>query len=96
MSQIKADLICEIIRISQRNLLGKKNSEQKSDLDEEKAIVEWIRNNAAEYRKYFMDQLDSFSSTELGDLLRTLSESGKDLDQVIHEVPAFSKKKYCH
>lgn len=96
MSQIKADLICEIIRISQRNLLGRKTSEQKSDLDEEKAIVEWIRNNAAEYRKYFMAQLDGFSSTELGDLLRTLSESGKDLDQVIQEVPAFSKKKYCH
>lgn len=95
MSQIKADLICEIIRLSQRNLLGRKASAQSSGLDEEQAVVEWIKNNAAEYRKYFMTQLESFSSTELGDLFKTLAESGKDLDQVMQEVSAFSKKKYC-
>lgn len=95
MSQIKADLICEIIRLSQRNLLGRKALAQGSGLDEEKAVVDWIRNNAAEYRKYFMAQLEGFSSTELGDLFKMLSESGKDLDQVMQEVPAFSKKKYC-
>ena len=93
MSQIKADLICEIIRLSQRNLLGRKTTG--SGLDEETAVVDWIRNNAAEYRKYFMSQLESFSSTELGDLFKTLSESGNDLDQVMQEVPAFAKKKYC-
>ena len=95
MNQIKADLICEIIRLSQRNLLGKKAT-SKSDLDiEEKAVVEWIKNNAATYRKYFMEQLEGFSSTELGELLRELASSGKDLDQVMEEIPAFLKKKYC-
>ncbi|NIQ01743.1 MAG: hypothetical protein GWM98_16255, partial [Nitrospinaceae bacterium] len=50
MSQIKDDLICEIIRISQTNLLGKKTAESREDPGEGN-VLEWIKNNAASYRR---------------------------------------------
>ena len=82
MSQIKDDLICEIIRVSQTNLLGKKQSEAKDNKGEE-SVVNWIKNNAKSYRESFMVQLDSFSATELGEILNKLTQSGKDLNQVL-------------
>ena len=49
MSQVKEDLICEIIRLSQTNLLDKKCANQNRETQEQIA-VEWIRKNAADYR----------------------------------------------
>ena len=74
MSQIKDDLICEIIRVSQTNLLGKKQSQSEGHNGEE-GILDWIKCNAANYRKSFMIHLDSFSATELGEILSKLTKS---------------------
>ncbi len=80
MSRLKDDLICEIIRVSQTNLLGKKQSEENGG---ESGVVEWIRKNAADYRRIFMDRLDSFSTSELGEILSQLNQTGKDLNQLL-------------
>ncbi|MFQ5451520.1 MAG: hypothetical protein ACE5E9_12905 [Nitrospinaceae bacterium] len=93
MSQIKNDLISEIIRVSQTNLLGKKRSEEKDN--EEKSVLEWIRNNAANYRESFMNRLDTFSATELGEILNKLTRSGKDLSQIL-EGPSGSARNSSH
>jgi len=83
MSRIKDDLICEIIRVSQTNLLGRKQSEEGAD--GEVGVVNWINNNAANYRKSFMVSLDAFSARELGDILSKLTGTGKDLNQVLED-----------
>ncbi len=80
MSRIKDDLICEIIRVSQTNLLGRKQSEENGG---ESSVVEWIRKNAANYRRVFMDRLAEFSTSELGDILNQLTRTGKDLNQIL-------------
>ena len=82
MSRIKDDLICEIIRVSQTNLLGRKQSQTESSGAED-GVVEWIKKNAANYRESFMVSLDAFSARELGDILSKLTGSGKDLNQVL-------------
>ncbi len=82
MSQIKDDLICEIIRVSQTNLLGRKQSEVPEE-NKEKSIVDWIRNNAANYRESFMIRLDEFTATELGEILNKLTQTGTDLSQIL-------------
>ena len=85
MNQVKEDLICEIIRLSQTNLLDKfcanKNGETK-----EQIVVEWIRKNAAEYRSDFQSRLDVFPASKLGEILKTLSSSGKDLSDILGSV----------
>jgi len=82
MSRIKDDLICEIIRVSQTNLLGRKQSQAKVSGGED-GVVDWIKNNAANYRESFMVSLDAFSARELGDILSKLAGSGKDLNQIL-------------
>jgi len=82
MSQIKDDLICEIIRVSQTNLLGRKQSEAAEE-NKEKSVVEWIKRNAANYREGFMVRLGGFSATELGEILNNLTQTGKDLSQIL-------------
>lgn len=82
MSQIKDDLICEIIRVSQTNLLGKKRSEAEDNKGEE-SVLDWIKCNAANYRESLMAHLNAFSATELGEILSKLIRSGKDLNQVM-------------
>jgi len=82
MSQIKDDLICEIIRVSQTNLLGRKQSEE-GEADGEIGVLNWIKNNAADYRKSFMASLGEFSARELSDILGKLTGTGKDLNQVL-------------
>lgn len=82
MSRIKDDLICEIIRVSQTNLLGRKQSQTEGSGGED-GVVDWIKKNAANYRKSFMVSLDAFSARELGDILSKLTETGKDLNQVL-------------
>jgi hypothetical protein len=82
MSQIKDDLICEIIRVSQTNLLGRKQHGA-GDHEEEESILDWIKCNAANYRKSFMIHLDAFSATELGEILSKMTRSGEDLSQIL-------------
>ncbi len=82
MSLIKADLICEIIRLSQTNLLDKKCADKNFEAQEQIA-VDWIRQNAADYRMDFQSQLDVFPASKLGEILKTLSNSGKDLSDIL-------------
>ncbi len=82
MSQIKDDLICEIIRVSQTNLLGRKQRGA-GDHKGEESILAWIKCNAANYRKSFMVDLKAFSATELGEILSKLTKSGTDLSQIL-------------
>ena len=84
MSQIKADLICEIIRLSQNNLLDKKCANMSCETQEQVA-VDWIRKNAADYRVDFQTRLNTYSASRLGEILRDLTESGKDLNDILKE-----------
>ncbi|MBT3366770.1 MAG: hypothetical protein HN472_01390 [Nitrospina sp.] len=84
MSQIKADLICEIIRLSQTNLLDKKCANMSCETQEQVA-VDWIRKNAADYRVDFQTRLNTYSASRLGEILRDLTESGKDLNDILKE-----------
>ena len=81
MNQIKEDLICEIIRLSQTNLLDKKCADKNCE-EQEQIAVDWIRQNAADYRTDFQSRLDVFSASKLGEILKTLSNSGKDLSDI--------------
>ena len=87
MSRIKDDLVCEIIRVSQTNLLAKKKAECNEDGDD--IIIEWIRRNAASYREDYKECLDSYSSVELGDMLNMLTHSKKDLGEVLKKYPQY-------
>ena len=82
MSKIKDDLVCEVIRVSQTNLLGKKKADcnEKSGND---VVVDWIRRNAANYREDLKERLSSYSSEELGDMLSELTRSKKDLSEIL-------------
>jgi len=84
MNQVKSDLICEIIRNSQSNLLEKKklNYDINSD-DYEKNVTEWVRNNARYYREHFASVLDSFSCGKLGEILKEISGTQKDLEEIL-------------
>jgi hypothetical protein len=82
MSQIKEDLICEIIRLSQTNLLDKKCAKMSCETQEQVA-VDWIRKNAADYRVDFHTRLDTLSASKLGEILKDLSETGKDLNDIL-------------
>ena len=82
MSQVKEDLICEIIRLSQTNLLDKKCANQNGET-QEKIAVDWIRKNAEGYRSDFQSRLDVFPASKLGEILKTLSSSGKDLSDIL-------------
>jgi hypothetical protein len=84
MSQIKEDLICEIIRLSQTNLLDKKCANMSCETQEQVA-VDWIRKNAADYRVDFQTRLNTYSASKLGEILRSLTESGKDLNEILKE-----------
>ncbi|MBT3921074.1 MAG: hypothetical protein HOF21_00705 [Nitrospina sp.] len=84
MSQIKEDLICEIIRLSQTNLLDRKCANMSCETQEQVA-VDWIRKNAADYRVDFQTRLSTYSASRLGEILRDLTESGKDLNEILKE-----------
>ena len=84
MSRIKEDLICEIIRLSQTNLLDKKCANMSCETQEQVA-VDWIRKNAADYRVDFQTRLNTYSASRLGEILRDLTESGKDLNDILKE-----------
>ena len=86
MSRIKDDLVCEIIRVSQTNLLAKKKAECSEESGDD-IIMEWIRRNAASYREDYKECLDSYSAVELGDMLSMLTQSKKDLDEILKKYP---------
>ena len=85
MSQIKADLICEIIRLSQTNLLDKKCANMSCDTQEQVA-VDWVRKNAADYRVNFQSRLEVYSATRLGEILKDLTGTGKDLNGILEGI----------
>ena len=91
MSRIKDDLVCEIIRASQTNLLKKKKAEciEKSEDD---IVLSWIRSNAADYRENFKECLSSYSSAELGEMLSELTQSKKDLSEILENYPQKKSK----
>ena len=82
MSRIKDDLVCEIIRVSQTNLLDKIKAKC-NDESGDAAIIDWIRRNAASYREDFKECLGSYSPAELGDMLSELTQSKKDLSEIL-------------
>ena len=85
MSRIKADLICEIIRLSQTNLLDKKCANMSFDTQEQVA-VDWVRKNAADYRLDFQSRLEIYSATRLGEILKDLTDTGKDLNEILEGI----------
>ena len=85
MSLIKADLICEIIRLSQTNLLDKKCANMSFDTQEQVA-VDWVRKNAADYRVDFQSRLEVYSATRLGEILKDLTGTGKDLNGILEGI----------
>ena len=85
MSIIKADLICEIIRLSQTNLLDKKCANMSCDTQEQVA-VDWVRKNAADYRVDFQSRLEVYSATRLGEILKDLTGTGKDLNGILEGI----------
>ena len=85
MSLIKADLICEIIRLSQTNLLDKKCANMSCDTQEQVA-VDWVRKNAADYRVDFQSRLEVYSATRLGEILKDLTGTGKDLNEILEDI----------
>ena len=85
MSLIKADLICEIIRLSQTNLLDKKCANMSYDTQEQVA-VDWVRKNAADYRVDFQSRLEVYSATRLGEILKDLTGTGKDLNGILEGI----------
>jgi hypothetical protein len=85
MSRIKADLICEIIRLSQTNLLDKKCANMSCDTQEQVA-VDWVRKNAADYRVDFQSRLEVYSATRLGEIFKNLTDTGKDLNEILEGI----------
>ena len=49
----------------------------------EQVAVDWVRQNAADYRTDFQLRLDVFSASKLGEILEILSNSGKDLSDIL-------------
>ena len=90
MSPVKEDLISEIIRVSQRNYLGKNEDWGPTNSEaHELGALEWVKNNAATYRKHFNDRLGDFSAKELGLFLKELQGSQKDLNDILKDRESF-------
>ena len=85
MTRIKEDLICEIIRLSQTNLLDKKCANMSCD-SQDQVAVDWIRKNAADYRVDFQSKLEVYSATRLGEILKDLTDTGKDLNEILEGI----------
>lgn len=92
MTQIKSDLICEIIRKSQTQFLKKKGWTADRSEACEQSVLEWVKNNACGYRNHYKQQLEAYSTGELSEILKSLNESEKDLNDILNKVPAFIEK----
>jgi hypothetical protein len=49
--------------------------------------LSWIRSNAADYRENFKERLGSYSTAELGEMLSELTQSKKDLSEILENYP---------
>ena len=95
MTPLKTDLICEIIRKSQCNLLERKgvNGGCSNGSDHfEEMVCNWVRLNARDYREHFRCCLEALSTSELGDILKTVATTGKDLNQILDNSPSFVER----
>jgi hypothetical protein len=92
MTQIKSDLICEIIRKSQTRFLNKKGWTAERSEACEQSVLEWVKNNACDYRNHYKQQLESYSTGELSEFLKCLNEFDKDLNDILNKAPAFVEK----
>tara|TARA_B110000014_G_scaffold73958_1_gene50475 strand:+ start:373 stop:543 length:171 start_codon:yes stop_codon:yes gene_type:complete len=55
--------------------------------------VEWIRKNAADYRTDYQSRLDVFTASKLGEILKTLSSSKKDLSDILEGIESSKNKR---
>lgn len=92
MTQIKSDLICEIIRKSQTRFLERKGWTADRSETCEQSVLEWVKNNARSYRDHYRQQLEACSCGELSDILKCVNESDKDLHDILNQAPAFVEK----
>ena len=92
MTQIKSDLICEIIRKSQTQFLNKKGWTAERSEACEQSVLEWVKNNAYDYRNHYKQQLEAYSTGELSEILKYLNEFDKDLNDILNKAPAFVEK----
>jgi hypothetical protein len=60
---------------------------------QEQVAVDWIRKNAANYRVDFHSRLDSYSASKLGEILKALTGTGKDLNDILEEMESSSISK---
>lgn len=93
MSPLKTDLICEIIRKSQCNLLEQKGYNKSNGSDQcEEQVMNWVRYNARGYREHFRDCLEIHSTSELGDILKKVATTGQHLNEILDNSPAFVER----
>ena len=85
MSGIKEDLVCEIIRLSQTNLLDRKCANMSAETQDQVA-VDWIQKNAAKYRFDFQSRLEVYSASQLSEILKELTVSEKDLNDILKVI----------
>jgi hypothetical protein len=57
---------------------------------QEQVAVDWIRKNAADYRVDFHSRLDIYSASKLGEILKDLTGTGKDLSDILKEIESSS------
>lgn len=94
MHQVKSDLICEIIRASQTNLLEKKSFDAEYGSDEyERNVMDWVRNNARIYREHFRETLAACSCSRLSEILKELTYTQKDLEEIFDGNQVLSDQK---
>jgi len=94
MSPIKEDMISAIIRASQANLLGINKGSGNSYSDaHEQDVLEWIKANAATYRRHFAARLQLLSDNELGVILKQVTYSTNDLGEILHDGMFFPSIK---
>lgn len=94
MNPVREDLINEIIRVSQTNLLGANRPKDETRSDEqERDVMEWIKNNAAAYRNHFRVRLDACSTQDLAGMLKELIQSRKSLNEIFKDRTSFFPRK---
>ena len=64
-----------------------KNKAECSGESEDEFVMDWIRCNAANYRESFKECLRSYSAAELGNMLSELTQSRKDLSEILKNYP---------
>ena len=53
---------------------------------QEQVTVDWVRKNAADYRLDFQSRLEIYSATRLGEILKDLTGTGKDLNEILEGI----------